>query len=567
MTLTRSVCLLPTILFAALLPADALACGGFFCSQTPIDQSAESIVFSVNSETGKVETHVQISYQGEAEDFAWVVPVPTVPDLFLSTDQLFSTLALNTAPTFDLTYLEEGTCEGYYYGYDDVDYDGSYSASSSLADTGGAGVTIVATQQVGPYDTVTLQAQSSAALLQWLQDNSYDLPDALDPVLAPYVANEAYFVALRLANDKSAGDIAPLGMRYDGTKASIPIQLTSIAATPDMRLTVYVFGEQRAVPESYLHVQLNDVAINYIDRGSNYEDVITRAADEAGGQAFATDFAGDASAFRNAMNADNYDTQTLATLNDPIDFMNGVISQGYPANDTMLNLLLIHIPVPAAVTAMGVSETQFYNCLECYEQYLGPFDPVAFANDLQTYMVDPLVNAVELFDYPMLSRMTSSISPGEMTVDPVFVLNPDMGEVSNVRQADVVFLCGDNHSWYESPRRLELEDGRALLLPSDLWLAENGLTMDEFLANLTDVNALIIEKTGASGPPEILQDFSAEAERDDKANNDWVQDEFGGSTDESGTSGCACNAAPGAISSSLLFVLFSVGLIGRRRKD
>ena len=552
------------ILLGALFPGAAHACGGFFCSQTPIDQSAESIVFSVNPETNEVETHVQITFQGDAEDFAWVVPVPAAPDLFLSTDTLFSTLAATTAPTFDVRSHDDGWCTGYYgYSYSDLASSSTYSYGAY--DTGASGVTIVATQAVGPYQTVTLQAQSSGALLQWLQENNYDLPDSLDPVLAPYVDSNAYFVALKLQSDKSAGDIAPLGMRYTSSKAGIPIQLTSIAATPDMRLTVYVFGEFRAVPESYLHVRLNEAALNYVDQGTNYNDVITRAADEAGGHAFATDFAGDPTFLHGILNTDRYDTAALASLTDPVAFMDGIINQGFPADDTLLNLLLTHIPVPQEVLDMGVSETTFYNCLNCYSEYLGPFDPVAFAEDLQTVFVDPLLNAEDLFKSSWLSRMTSSISPAEMTVDPVFVLNPDMGTVSNVRKADLYYLCDNGNSYQASPRRLELSDGRMLLLPSEDWLAENGMTLDEFLNNLTDINAIIIEKTGASGEPEILQDFTDDANNEDQANNKWVQDEFGtdGATD---WLGCGCNSTTSTSGAITWFALLGLALVGRRRK-
>ena len=40
------------------------------------------------------------------------------------------------------------------------------------------------------------------------------------------------------------------------------------------------------------HVQINEAAIDWLNRGSNYSDVVSQAADEAGGRAFATDYAG-----------------------------------------------------------------------------------------------------------------------------------------------------------------------------------------------------------------------------------------------------------------------------------
>ena len=48
------------------LPSPAAACGGFFCSNQPIDQSGENIVFSIE-EDGSIEAHVQILYQGPSE--------------------------------------------------------------------------------------------------------------------------------------------------------------------------------------------------------------------------------------------------------------------------------------------------------------------------------------------------------------------------------------------------------------------------------------------------------------------------------------------------------------------
>ena len=54
-------------------------------------------------------------------------------------------------------------------------------------------------------------------------------------------------------------------------------------------MEAYVLSDGRGVPTSYLHVQINEAAIDWWTAGSNYNDVITQAADEAGGHAFATD--------------------------------------------------------------------------------------------------------------------------------------------------------------------------------------------------------------------------------------------------------------------------------------
>ena len=61
-------------------PAAALACGGFFCSSTPVDQQAERILF-VDEGDDTWSAYVEIQYKGESDAFAWIVPVPEVPEL------------------------------------------------------------------------------------------------------------------------------------------------------------------------------------------------------------------------------------------------------------------------------------------------------------------------------------------------------------------------------------------------------------------------------------------------------------------------------------------------------
>ena len=57
----------------------ASACGGFFCNQQPVTQTGEQIIFAVDEVNDTVQVDVQISYQGLAEDFAWLLPLPEAP--------------------------------------------------------------------------------------------------------------------------------------------------------------------------------------------------------------------------------------------------------------------------------------------------------------------------------------------------------------------------------------------------------------------------------------------------------------------------------------------------------
>ena len=69
---------------AAIRPANA--CGGFFCSQVPVDQSAERIIFALSP--NKTTVYIQINYQGEAQKFSWIVPVLAVPNIKIGNDEV-----------------------------------------------------------------------------------------------------------------------------------------------------------------------------------------------------------------------------------------------------------------------------------------------------------------------------------------------------------------------------------------------------------------------------------------------------------------------------------------------
>jgi MYXO-CTERM domain-containing protein len=558
------------------VPSEAAACGGFFCSTERIDQSKERIVFGIDNEAGQVEAHIQIFYEGSADEFAWVVPVPSAPEFGLSTDELFTQLSWRTAPSFQLEYVEEGDCtyedmRNVLFGAED---DADFSAVPGADEDGaGGGVVVVDKNTVGPYDQVTLQASDTASLLEWLQANDYDIPNTVGEALAPYVTDGAFFVALKLTSDSDAGDIAPVKMRYDATSAMIPLVLTSIAATPDMRLEPYIFSDVRAVPDNYLHVKINEAAIDWLGWGSNYDKVVTQAADEAGGQAFATDYAGSTAMLQGSLYSEGrFDMDALAQVTDPAEFVQQMLWMGFPRNTAVQNLIRDNIPMPQELVDDGIEEAWFYNCMDCYDwdRDAVDFDPVAFAAELDEVIVGPLREAESLFThFSYVTRMTSSMSPEEMTLDPYFVLNPDMDEVDNLHRATLVTDCGDGSEWVDAPRYLELDDGRIILVPSESWFWDNQSTYDDFLDDLSTAAALVVEDTSASGQPMLISDQSGLAGDAIDDHNARVRDLLGLADDEPVATGegVGCGCSSSGPSGGVAWFLGGLLAFGLRRRD
>ena len=557
-------------------PTDA--CGGFFCSQVPVDQSGENIVFSV--EGGTVTAHIQIRYVGAAEQFAWILPLPSEPAApEVSTDLLFVNLGFATQPIFQPRWNYDGCQQG--RGYDGDVLAGAEDDAASEGDgEGPPSVEVEFQGAVGPYDAVVLTSDDAQAVQDWLTTNGYDLPPETAQLITPYVESDFHFVALKLQNDRQAGDIVPVKVTFPWDRPCVPLRLTSIAATEDMWVRMWVFSDQRSIPLNYRHVLIDEAKIDWPSYGANYTQVVTDAANEAEGRAFVTEFAGPTSEVRNVwgdlFSTDQYHLDTLALIDDPAAFVNELLAQGFPATPQMQGLLRTHIPMPQALIDQGVSEQEFYNSLS-YWQDMGAlsgfdFDPVAFAADLETLIVVPLMEAQQMMDLPYLTRMFTTMSPDEMTEDPMFGVSADLDDVSNVHEADIFVYCDKTFMLYQ----VVLPDGRTIWVDADdatgSWTYdENGnlIVPEDDEAEMGSMARLRADLPGSDQAQQLYEDRQAVTSYDNRpviaevlaAHNEAV---LGGTPFEE--DGCACALASSPSRTPVWGTLLLLGLLLRRRR-
>jgi hypothetical protein len=469
----------------ATLPSPAArACGGFFCGPPPnqfdfpVAQTAENVLFAMDRDASgkfRLEAHVQIFYTGPADRFSWVVPVDSAPTIDVGSDAVFSALLNATQPRFQLRWQTVGTCKSDGRGFPSG---AAPSAPGASAGTGGStgsadpnsGVSVSFRGDVGPYDAAVIKSTNlddPQPLLDWLASNGYLVTPEGSRLIAEYVKEDKHFVAIRLLSEKGVNEIQPLVMRFVGPGPCVPLKLTSVAAIRDLKVNLWVLADQRVVPDNFYEIVINEARIDWFQAGSNYEDLVKAAADEAGGNAFTTEYAGPTAMLaRTLYQPGSYDLTAVRAAQDPVAALNGLF--GFPRTSALLNVLRIHVPLPDALARMGVTESQFYNQLALYWQQnqadFKPFSAEAFANDLEKRIVDPLRKAQELMDrHPKLTRLATFISPDEMKVDPTFVMNASLPDVPAVRQATAFRVCGNQeYNVCEAPVRLELSDGQAL---------------------------------------------------------------------------------------------------------
>ncbi|MCK6548488.1 DUF2330 domain-containing protein [Myxococcota bacterium] len=541
------------------LPArDADACGCFAPPDpsVPIVQAGERIVFA--HDDGVITAHIQIQYQGTAEDFGWLLPLPSVPVMKLGVEELFSQLIATTQPKYRLTRVIPETCTF------SPTRGGPFAPNASADSAGGGGVEqdgddespVVIEDSIGPYDYAVLKADSRDEMFTWLADNRYFVPTGTEDVVGPYIRAGAYFLALKLRKGNDAGDIQPVVLEYASDLPMIPIILTSVAASSNMGIQVWVLGEHRAIPHNYRHTVINEEHIDWLNAGANYNDVIIEAVDEASKHhAFVTEYAGTSDVMKDVLDYDGRfgARATLEAITDPSAFVTELRRRGFPWTSTLVATLTAAFPMPQGVRDAGIGEEEFYGSLEYYlgayrsshpEQFEGlDTVPEGLAASLWERIVEPTLAAAALVEkYPKMTRLYTTLSPDEMTEDPVFAWNPDLPDVSNVHEATLTYICGffqDGPA--NTPATLKLPDGR------EFYLEKIGDWAERITAGVPFSRR--IEILRQEGDPIVEVDNAALV-----------------SAGDAGPS-CACTATEPARSSGLGALVLGVALVlGRRRR-
>ena len=428
-----------------LLPRVAAACGGFFCSLVPINQAAEQIIFKQLG--NDVTAVVQIQYVGEAENFSWVVPVPGVPTFSVGSNLLFQTLEPLTRPSFNLTESGE-VCLG-----DLPNMDVSPVATTAIPEgAADSDVDVVASETVGPYDVQVIHSDDPEALANWLVDNNYDLSDRGEALIEPYVTAGMNFVVLKLSQGQGVGDIQPLVMNYLTEEVMIPIRLTAVAAADDMGVLVWLLGEGRAVPTNYPHVTVNYSQVDWFNGSQNaylsYQQLVADAMDEAGGQGFATDYAGtelDAWAALSLVKeqANEQLTQLSATASGA-DYMR--LATAAPAGlsvTRLLEIFAIDLPLSEGVSTGVYWDGDQLSALFTDQQLASSRETVE--SEISDTLIVGINDSFDVFEAPhYLTRLYTRLSAAEMTLDPILDFNPTMAGQSLGRQASLVSACVDD---------------------------------------------------------------------------------------------------------------------------
>ena len=295
----RFVALPLTALALTLAPPPARACGGGMF--TPATETETTTVsghrVAISISTDQTVLWDQIQYQGDPKDFGWVMPVQAGATIGVGSDAWLEALDAATTPVISSPFVEcftgggsnEGGGSGCCGGATDA-FLGGGDGSFQQRDPS---VTVLHSETVGPYDTVTLSSTTPGALGKWFDTHGYAIPKDVQPILDDYAAQGLDFIAVRLTPGQGVAQMKPLRVVTKGALTTFPMRMLSAGTKKSVALSLFVITEGRSAVKGFPGATITgaDLTWDFAVSHSNYADVrATKLAAESG-RTFLTSYA------------------------------------------------------------------------------------------------------------------------------------------------------------------------------------------------------------------------------------------------------------------------------------
>jgi hypothetical protein len=285
----RTLILLTTIALTVFITSTAQAFCGFYVARadTSLFNQASQVVLVRDGDRTVIT--MANDFQGDVQDFAVVIPVPTFIEreqINVADNALIQHLDAYTAPRL-VEYHDQNPC----VKYDRMEMAVKSSVPASAISehdmnrNRALGVTVEASYSIGEYDILILSADESNGLLQWLDENDYNIPQGAGRVVDSYLKQDMrFFVAkVNLEEQASLGyaNLRPLQVAYESRKFMLPIRLGTLNAKGKQELYVYALTRTgRVETTNYRTVKLpsNTEVPEFVEAefGEFYRDMFTQ---------------------------------------------------------------------------------------------------------------------------------------------------------------------------------------------------------------------------------------------------------------------------------------------------
>jgi hypothetical protein len=235
MSSVRTLCAFVVALSSVSLATHTQAFCGFYVAKADAQLFNQASTVVIARKGNNTVVTMAADYQGDAADFALVVPVPEVlqeGQVHVAPMALVDQLDAFTAPRL-VEYFDSDLCAP------EIVYS-TMARSASLEDQIASqpavnlGVTIEAQYQVEEYDIIILSAEQSDGLQTWLDSNGYQVPAKARRVLGSYIKQGMKFFVAKINIEEQhrlgVQQLRPLQMAFSSPRFMLPIRLGTVNA-------------------------------------------------------------------------------------------------------------------------------------------------------------------------------------------------------------------------------------------------------------------------------------------------------------------------------------------------
>lgn len=247
------------VVFCALAVKQVQAvCVLFPCLECNVVSSGQINLVVMDRAAGRIQLVPNIRILGEAEDFALVVPTPSVPELDPVSDVIWNeasilTRAVNLGSRNDGIGCGESSL---------VVFDGS--AEDDLD----GGVTVINEIPVGSFQATIISSNDADSLAVWLEENEYLITPADAEKLEPLVEAGWVFTAMKLREEISMPpggwntNVHPVRFIYEADEFELPLPFLTINRAPSLPLTFFVVDDHRMSLPGFDTFYANDISMD-----------------------------------------------------------------------------------------------------------------------------------------------------------------------------------------------------------------------------------------------------------------------------------------------------------------
>ncbi|MEP6341713.1 MAG: DUF2330 domain-containing protein [Maricaulaceae bacterium] len=311
--MTKFKCL-PKILLssAAIIAAitaapSASAFCGFYVAKADTELFNQSSKVALVRDEDRTVITMANDYIGDPQEFAMVIPVPTVitkDQVHVSQTSLLDHLDAYTAPRL-VEYFDSNPCARDLY-LEKRAFATSESVADEIVVTASSkkslGVTIEENFSAGEYDILILSAKESDGLETWLTQNGYKIPDGATKTLGSYIKQDMKFFVAKVNLERKAKQggtyLNPIAVAYESPKFMLPIRLGTANANGTQDLFVYALTRDGKVETTNYRTQKipsgQELPIFIKDNfGDFYKDMYKTSANREGGHGVFMEYAWD----------------------------------------------------------------------------------------------------------------------------------------------------------------------------------------------------------------------------------------------------------------------------------